>query len=251
MPRMIDPCQEARNNHAAPSSKAGGPGVGLSTYSESAPNPVDEIFLKMGTLARFERNTEIYGEEDAAENFYQLQSGAVRAFKLLKNGRRQIGAFHLQGEVFGLEAGPLHCFGAEAIRPTIVRVVKRRALMEMAQRDSVLAAELWTRTADALRRAHEHMLLLGRQTAEERLVSFLFDMAARGIGGGLVELPMIRRDIADYLGLSLETVSRTFTELESKATIELSTRRRVTLRDPNNGAGSATDDIRLTVSTVS
>ena len=175
------------------------------------------------------KNTEIYAETEPSEYVYQLHSGAVRTFKFLTNGRRQIGAFHFQGEMFGLEDGPLHCSGVEAICGTTVRIVKRSLLMALVKQDPELAAGLWTLTADALRRAFEHLVLIGRQSAEERLMSFLLEMAARGSRGRFVELPMTRRDIADYLGLSLETVSRTFTELERKAAIELSTSRRITL----------------------
>jgi CRP/FNR family transcriptional regulator, nitrogen fixation regulation protein len=202
----------------------------------AAPDPVGEVFRLTGTLVRFDRDNEIYGEEGPAEYFYRLESGAVRAFKQLMNGRRQIEAFHLEGELFGLEAEEIHGFTVEAIIPTTVRIVKRQNLIAMARSDPTLAFELWLRTAEALRRAHEHILLLGRKTAEERVVSFLLDMATRGAGGAFVELPMIRRDIADYLGLAIETVSRTFTELENKAAIQLTSSRRINIGNRDHNA---------------
>jgi CRP/FNR family nitrogen fixation transcriptional regulator len=216
---------------------------------EPATDRVGDVFRLTGTLARFDRDTEIYGEKGPSEYFYQLESGAVRAFKLLMNGRRQIEAFHLEGELFGLEAEEIHGFTVEAVTPTTVRIVKRRNLIDMARSDPGLAFELWLRTAEALRRAHEHILLLGRKTAEERVVSFLLDMETRGAGGGFVELPMIRRDIADYLGLAIETVSRTFTELENKSAIQLTTSRRINIGSRNPCADfddrlTPADDVR-------
>ena len=196
-----------------------------------ATSPLGEAFKLIGAPVRFDRNTEIYGEEEPAEYFYQVVSGAVRTYKVLEDGRRQIGAFHLPRDVFGLEAAEEHRFSAEAIANSTVRVAKRSAVVAMAARDGELSAELWTRMAVDLRRAQDHMLLLGRKNAEERVASFLLDMAGRVAGGGTVDLPMSRQDIADYLGLTIETVSRTFTHLESKAAIDLPSSRRVTLRN--------------------
>ena len=196
-----------------------------------ATSPLDEAFRLIGAPVRFDRNTEIYGEEEPAEYFYQVVTGAVRTYKVLEDGRRQIGAFHLPGDVFGLEAAEQHRFSAEAIANSTIRVAKRSAVVAMAARDGELSAELWSRMAIDLRRAQEHMLLLGRKNAEERVASFLLDMAGRAAGNGTVELAMSRQDIADYLGLTIETVSRTFTHLESKAAIELPSSRRVNLRN--------------------
>ncbi len=187
-------------------------------------------FAMLGGTVGFERNAEIYVEDEPAEYLYQVVTGAVRTYKLLEDGRRQIGAFHLPGDVFGLEAGDRHGFSAEAIADSNVRVAKRSAILMMASRDSALAADLWTRMAGGFRSAQEHMLVLGRKTAEERVATFLLDMAQRVSADCVVELPMSRQDIADYLGLTIETVSRTMTQLESKAAIELPSSRRVLLR---------------------
>jgi CRP/FNR family nitrogen fixation transcriptional regulator len=180
-----------------------------------------------GAPVTFERNVEIYGEEEPAEYFYQVAKGAVRTYKVLQDGRRQIGAFHLPGDVFGLEAGDVHAFSAEAIAHSVIRVAKRSGIVAMAARDSDLAADIFARTAGSLRVAQEHMLLLGRRNAEERVATFLLDLARRESSDGVIELPMSRQDMADYLGLTIETVSRTLTHLESKAVIELPTSRRI------------------------
>jgi len=187
-------------------------------------------FELYGAAVRFARNTEVYGESEPAEYFYQVVSGAVRTYKVMQDGRRQIGAFYLPGDVFGLEAGEEHAFSAEAITDSTVRVTRRSAIVAHAARDGELAADLWSHTAGGFRLAQEHMLLLGRKSAEERVASFLLDMARRASAIEIVELPMSRQDIADYLGLTIETVSRTLTQLEDKEAIELPTSRRVRLR---------------------
>jgi CRP/FNR family nitrogen fixation transcriptional regulator len=192
---------------------------------------LDEAFQQLGAPMRFARNTEIYGQDEGAEHFYKVVSGAVRTYKLLSDGRRQIGAFYLPGDVFGIEAGKVHRFSAEAISDSIVRVAGRAAISGMAARNIDLATELWTATAERLERAEEHMILLGRKTAEERVATFLIDMAHRGHSEATVDLAMSRQDIADYLGLTIETVSRTLTHLESKDAIELPSSRRITLRN--------------------
>lgn len=187
-------------------------------------------FGVIGVSMHFARNVEIYGESEEAEYFYQVISGAVRTYKVLQDGRRQIGAFYLPGEVFGLEAGDRHAFSAEAIGDTNIRIARRSTVMAQAMRDADLAADLWAHTADGFRLAQEHMLLLGRKSAEERVASFLLDMARRESAVEVVELPMSRQDIADYLGLTIETVSRTLTHLEGKQAIELPSSRRIRLR---------------------
>ncbi|HVX77974.1 MAG TPA: helix-turn-helix domain-containing protein [Bradyrhizobium sp.] len=179
---------------------------------------------------RFTRNTEIYGEDEPAEYLYQVVSGAVRTYKILEDGRRQICAFYLPGDIFGFEAGDTHMASAEAVGETHVLVVKRSAIMVRADHERDLARQLWEATAQELRRFQEHMLLLIK-SAEERVAGFLMDMARRAARTSTVDLPMSRQDIADYLGLTIETVSRTFTQLEQSGLIALPTSRRVELRN--------------------
>jgi CRP/FNR family nitrogen fixation transcriptional regulator len=184
----------------------------------------------MGAALPFLRNAEIYGENEPADYVYKVVSGTVRTYKVLTDGRRQIGAFYLPGDVFGLEIGDEHSFSAEAITDSKVLVIKRSALIEAAARDNDLARQLWTLTARELRRVQDHIMVLVK-TAQERVAGFLLEMADRVAGGNAVELPMSRQDIADYLGLTIETVSRTLTQLESAATIEVPTSRRILLRN--------------------
>ncbi len=191
-----------------------------------------DAFAVMGATMRFEHNSEVFGESEPADYFYKVVKGAVRTYKLLNDGRRQISAFHLAGDIFGLEAGSEHRFTADAIADSTVLVIKRTTLMSLASRDGDIASGLWAQATGDLLRAQDHMLLLGRKNAHERVASFLLEMAERSTGLQSVELPMSRQDIADYLGLTIETVSRTLTLLESEAAIELPTSRRILLRDP-------------------
>ena len=149
---------------------------------------------------------------------------------MLADGLRQIGAFHMPGDVFGFETGEEHTFSAEAITDCKIAVIKRTALMAVAERDNEVARYMLALTTRELQRAQAHMLLLIK-SAQERVATFLLEMAERVSTRGTVELAMSRQDIADYLGLSIETVSRTLSRLGKTATIEVSSSRRIVLRD--------------------
>jgi CRP/FNR family nitrogen fixation transcriptional regulator len=173
---------------------------------------------------------EIYGQGDRARNLYQVTFGAVRVYRLLADGRRQISAFHLSGEVFGFEPDATHHFFAEAIGATGIRVLYPTPGTNYSQ-------EILPMVLKDLSRAQEHLLVVGRQNAVERVAAFLLDMYERQGGLSQFELPMSRTDIADYLGLTIETVSRVFSKLKEQAIIRLPTCRNVeivrlrTLRD--------------------
>ena len=184
----------------------------------------------VGAPMPFARNAEIYGENEPAEYLYKVVSGSVRTYKVLNDGRRQIGAFYLPGDVFGLEVGDEHTFSAEAIVNSKVLVIKRSTLVSLAARDNETARKLWTMTAGELQRVQAHILLLIK-TAQERVAGFLLEMAARVPVGNEIDLPMSRQDIADYLGLTIETVSRTLTQLENTAAIAVPSSRRIVLRN--------------------
>jgi CRP/FNR family transcriptional regulator, nitrogen fixation regulation protein len=201
----------------------------------SARTQISDCFLSdsinlMGATVPYSRNAEIFGENEPADYVYKVVAGAVRTYKVLADGRRQIGAFYLPDDVFGLETNDTHTFSAEAIGDAKILVVKRSALMALATRENEVARELWSMTGQELRRVQDHILLLIK-SAKERVVGFLLEMAERVPSGNYIELPMTRQDIADYLGLTMETVSRTLADLESGASIELATARRIVLRD--------------------
>ena len=194
------------------------------------PRRATGLFDLMGAPLAFGRNEEVYGEGEPAEYLYAVTSGCVRTSRILDDGRRQIGAFYLPGDVFGLEAGDEHTFSAEALAPTTVRIVKRVSLTSRAAGNSVMASELLTLTAAELQRTQSHVLLLIK-SARERVAGFLLEMASRVKGASEIDLPMCRQDIADYLGLTIETVSRTLTQLEDAAAIALLTSRHIVLRN--------------------
>jgi len=184
-----------------------------------------------GFAMSFSRNEEIYGEDEPADFVYRVVSGAVRISRILSDGRRQIASFQFAGDVFGLEPGQVHALCAEAITDCRIALIKRSALDRAADRDSGAARELWGLTARDLQRLQEHMLLLGRKGALERVSAFLLEMSDRAAGGRTIELPMSRSDIGDYLGLTIETVSRTLTQLERDGVIGLPSFRQVKICD--------------------
>ena len=199
------------------------------TNLNTDPNKKPRLLGELGNLAhtkvssnefKYGRGTEIFGEAEPADYIYQVIEGAVRSHKLLSDGRRQIGAFHLPGDIFGLENGDFHRFTAEAIADTTVRLVKRQSLERVAKTDPAMVRSLLTMTTDNLQHVENHLLLLGRQTARERVAAFLLEMNGR-LTAGVMALPMTRRDIADYLGLAIETVSRALSAFQRKGYLKV------------------------------
>jgi CRP/FNR family nitrogen fixation transcriptional regulator len=200
----------------------------------ASPDQFSVIATCSGVIATefsYSKDEEIYGEGEPSDYVYQVIGGAVRTYKLLNDGRRQIGAFHLPGDVFGLESGPVHRLTAEAIADTTVRLVKRRSLEHAAGITIQVAQSLRAMTAGELRHAEDHMLLLGRKNAMERVASFLLEMDRRLARTGMMALPMCRKDIGDYLGLTLETVSRTLSQLHNEGVLGFSGARQIVLRN--------------------
>jgi CRP/FNR family nitrogen fixation transcriptional regulator len=184
----------------------------------------------MGSQMIFNPDEEIFGEGEPANYVYKVVKGAVRTYKILCDGRRQIGGFCLTGDVFGLEIGKKHQFSAEAIDEVSVLMVRRSAIFALAGRDCDAARELWSFTGRELDRAREHMLLLIK-SAQQRVACFLLEMSMRLATADAIDLPMSRQDIADYLGLTIETVSRTLSQLVSEQAIGLTSSRRIVLRN--------------------
>ena len=200
------------------------------------PVPVRSTALAEGPLGlmaapmRFARNAEIYGEGEPAEYLYQVASGAVRTYRMLDDGRRQVIAFYLPGDMFGIEGGEVHLASAEAIGEAQVLVVRRSSVFARAEREGDFARQLWTLITRELERVQQHSLVLIKN-AEERVAGFLLEMAGRHTGTMAIELPMSRQDIADYLGLTIETVSRTVTQFVQSGLIALETSRRIQFRN--------------------
>lgn len=158
----------------------------------------------------------IYTEGDPAHALYAVLAGGVRTVRHSRDGRRQVGAFYYPGDLFGLAAGEEHDFTAEAICPT--RIISFERSLAGGDEATVAAALC------ELSRAHAHLAMLGRRSAEEKVASFLVDMARRG-ATDLASLPMSRQDMADYLGLALETVSRALGRFKDQGLIRFTSSR--------------------------
>jgi CRP/FNR family transcriptional regulator, nitrogen fixation regulation protein len=172
----------------------------------------------------------IFGDGEPAEYVYKVLSGSVRIYKLLSDGRRQINGFYLPGDVFGLELGDDHCSSAEAISDCSILIVKRKLLLRAAEQNMDIARSLLSFADAELRKSRTHAMLLIKN-AQERLAGFLIEMAERLAGKGAVGLPMSRQDIADYLGLTIETVSRTLSQFAQSSTIQIIASRQIILRN--------------------
>jgi CRP/FNR family nitrogen fixation transcriptional regulator len=186
----------------------------------------DDIKL-IGVAKTFRRECEIFGEGDATDFVYKVVSGAARSVRLLTDGRRQIMHFFLPGDVFGVEFGRERRAGAEALSDAVVIVARRSAIAS----DTDQSMLLWRHAVSELQRSEDHVLTLGRRTATERLASFLIDLADRLDADDVLELPMSRQDIADYLGLTIETVSRTLTQLQAEGLVKLESCRQLRFLD--------------------
>ena len=186
-----------------------------------------------GVRMRFDRNEEIFGQDEPAEYIYRVVSGAVRTMRFSSDGRRQILGFHLPGDVFGIELGDAYSLSAEAVSPSDIVMVRRSARDKATLEDPGAARSLLKLTSEQLAEAREHALVLGRKGAGERVAAFLLQLADRFVAKREMDLPMSRADIADYLGLTIETVSRAFSEFERTAAIALPSSRHVVMRNPN------------------
>jgi CRP/FNR family nitrogen fixation transcriptional regulator len=196
----------------------------LAYSPETAAAPaIVELMDRVGLKMTFAKGEEIFGQDEDADMIHALVSGVVRTTRLLSDGRRQVGDFYYPGDIIGLEIGDAYRFSAEALTDCVVRVVKRSSLRALSGQDNLDRA-LWEATRRELERTQEHLLMLGRKSACEKVASFLMDVAQRD-GSDEVSLPMGRQDMADYLGLTIETVSRMVTQLQGSQIVEFATSR--------------------------
>lgn len=186
---------------------------------------------RIGTRRSFVRDDEIYAEGDVSDSWYRVISGTARICKLLPDGRRHIAEFCFADDCFGLDSGGERAFSAEAVGNLVLMRFPLRATDRLIDENPRLARRICEMTLRDLAHAQSRMLLLGRMTAAERVANFLLEMSERRNAQRVLDLPMSRIDIADYLGLTIETVSRTLTHLENVAAIELSSSRRIVLRN--------------------
>jgi CRP-like cAMP-binding protein len=163
---------------------------------------------QIGEKQRFPRDKEIYAEGAPSKYWYQVISGTVRLVSLLADGRRHIGGFYLAGDCFGFDLGGTRSFAAEAVEDSFVYRYPRQSIGWLIAELPHIAQQLWNFTLQDLAHAQTQTTVLGRMTAPMRVASFLLDLSARQVSASMLCLPMSRADIADYLGLTVETVCR-------------------------------------------
>jgi CRP/FNR family transcriptional regulator, anaerobic regulatory protein len=198
----------------------------------ASPSPTDALAKMVGLTITAEPGQTIVVEGDPANHYYRIVSGTVRLYQSIADGRRQVIDFLSQGDVFGLTGVEHHALSVEAVsRVTMIRYA-RRSIEPALDSDAELARRLFQLACTELRRAQRQMLLLGRKTADERIASFLLRLAENAAGGWsrVISLSMSRLDIADHLGLTIETVSRTFSRLRREGLIGLPSRHEVELK---------------------
>lgn len=175
---------------------------------------------------RLPRRQTLFVEGDAANNFYEITSGTMRCCGLIHDGRRQIHRFAGPGEMLGAGCVGTYGYTAEAVTEVVARCHRLSTLDAAMAADGDLRRRVVQALRDELAATRAQMILLGRMSATERLASFLLALATR-TGGSCIELPMTRSDIADHLGLTIETVSRKFGELHGLGLIRLETPSRI------------------------
>jgi CRP-like cAMP-binding protein len=187
----------------------------------------------IGTVARFARNATIFSESDEAQFSYKVVKGAVRLSKVMIDGRRQIAQFLLPGDMFAIDCDGEHSLTAEALTEVTLLCYPRAHIERLSEDVPEVRRALMSSLRRELSAAQHHLMMLGRQTAKERVASFLLLLAKKpGVEDrSRVEFPMSRQDIADYLGLTIETVCRAMTELKKSGIVALPDRHHAVIRN--------------------
>jgi CRP/FNR family nitrogen fixation transcriptional regulator len=172
----------------------------------------------------YQANKVIYAQGEAAGPLYMVEFGTVRICRLTADGRRQINTFHFAGEIFGFEAGDKHQCYAETVNQTGIRVLRPNS-------PEGLGTGMLSIALKSLARAQDHLLVLGRMTAAEKMATFLLDLCERQDTDRFIELSMQRNDVADYLGLTFETVSRVLRVFKDAGMIRLPTVNQIEVLD--------------------
>ena len=186
---------------------------------------------RLGTVVCLRRDEALFRESDPAEHYFKAVSGAIRSSKLLADGRRHVSEFYLPGDFIGLDAASHYLFTAEAMADTTVVRYPRHKVEALAWQEPRVGRRLLAMACQGLSAAQQKLVLLGRKTAEERIATFLLDLAERIGQAGRVSLPMSRADIGDHLGLTMETVSRGLSQLRNEGIIALENSHQVVIRN--------------------
>src|SRR5262245_12355830 len=192
-------------------------------------SPTNSIEM-MGSAVSFVRNAEIYAEREPVDYLYKVLSGTVRTYRALMDGRRQVGAFYLPGDIFGLESGEQELSSGEAVVDSTVMVVDRGIVTSLAACDRDVARQLWALMGRELERTQDRLLLLIK-TAHERVASFLLEMAGRLTSHDEVELARSWRELGVLPGITIETGSRQLNPPQNASADALPTSKRIVLRD--------------------
>ena len=159
------------------------------------------------------KGQKIFSEGQSADHFYKVVEGVVRTYTILDDGRRQIAVFYLPGDFFGLETGGRHRLSASSLCDVTITAFKRADLDMLLASDPAFQAQVLSSLMSGLERAQGQVLMMGRKTAREKIAEFLLNFSHRAPKGKNADLPLRRSDIADFLGLSRETVCRTLAQL--------------------------------------
>lgn len=189
---------------------------------EFEPHGLDEHWSG-APVRRLEAKEHIFTEGDQRTHIYRVEKGAISLYKIMPDGRRQILGFAYPGDLIGLGACEEYKFNAQATKLTELKGLRWAAIQNSARHDPELALKLYEAISLELAAAHDLLLSTGQRSALERVAAFLLAMSRRGGGRDrvVVNLPMTRADIGDFLGLTIETVSRTFTKLRQLGIIGL------------------------------
>jgi CRP/FNR family transcriptional regulator len=190
-----------------------------------------EQFRNLGWTLKLAPGQALFHEGDPATRVFTLTKGALKLYKLLADGRRQVTGFVFPGDFLGISVADEHGFSAEALEPAQLCWFPRARFDDFVEQHAPVERELYRMAAHGLAAAQEQFVLLGRKTATERIASFVLTLAARGAPGATVRLPMSRSDIADYLGLTKETVSRVLSALKRDGVIRLEALDRIHILD--------------------
>jgi len=219
--------------HSAATSQDTFDRAGLAAASLPASVQFDPLAAleRIGTRRRVTRDTAIYAEGDPSDSWYKVAAGTVRLSKLLADGRRHVAEFCFDGDCFGFDNTAERVFSADAVGDVIVIRYSRRATDRLIDEMPQLARHLCDMVLRDLALAPTRMLLLSRMTAPERAVSFVLEMSERGETKRAIEVPMSRTDIADYLGLTIETVCRVLSSFKREGAIAIPNPHRIELCD--------------------
>ncbi|SFR09468.1 helix-turn-helix domain-containing protein [Poseidonocella sedimentorum] len=198
--------------------------VTISTDTAAGVHPIPQSAGHPRARTRIAEGAYLFFEGDEVDNLYLIESGSVRLTRVLEDGRRQIIAFGFPGDIIGFPAEGLYNTDCDALRDAVLRPIPRR-LLEDGSADPALHKALMAAALREISGMQDHFMMLGRKSASEKVASFLGALServgTRGAGAPEITLPMGRADIADFLGLTTETVSRCFSALRKSGVIRL------------------------------